>query len=312
MGELNIETLDVSDAEILNTPEPIAEPTPEPVASPVASPVVEQVERVRDPVSGRFQPQAPAAMPDPVQAVVEPVAPAPVAAPVAEQRQIPLAAHLEERRRFQAELQSRDQRLQEIQQQVVKLTPPPAPPPDFIEDPKAYIDGANEQTRREVEALKAEAGQLVQAQQFTNFVQEIGHREAEFLANNPDYYDALEHVRTVRTNQLLDLYPGATQEQITQTLKNEELQAAGQLMQMGRSPAEGFYKHAKTLGYNAKAAAVAALAMPAVPKAPVGDPTQTLGSSGGAPSDEIGVEDLGEDALGPLKEAFKERFKRRG
>ena len=88
--------------------------------------------------------------------------------------------------------------------------------------------------------------------------------------------------------------------------------AANQLIQMGRSPAEGFYKHAKILGYNGKAPPVAALAMPAIAKAPVGDPTQTLGSSGGAPADEVGVEDLAEDDLAPLKEAFKERFKRRG
>ena len=319
MPELNIESLDVQDAEILNEPAP----------APESVPVVEVVERVRDPATGRFQPQAPASMPDPTRepsAVIEEPAPAapaqsapqpaqqPTPEPVEQPRQIPLAAHLEERRRFQQEISQRDQRLNEIQTRLQALEKPAAPEPDFIEDPKAYIDSKLSQEHKEIEALRNEAAQLQQAQQFTAFTQEVGNREAAFIEKTPDYYDALTHVRTMRSQELAYLYPGATTEQITQTIRQEELTAAAQLLQMGRDPAESVYALAKTRGYRAAApAAPAPLVRPAVPKAPVADPGSTLGSSGG--SAETDVENLADDgdesAEAIAKLATAERFSRR-
>jgi hypothetical protein len=227
-------------------------------------------------------------------------------------RVIPLAAHLEERNRWKQQVEERDRQLAAINERIAKLEPV-VPVPDFIEDPKAYVDAKAQQTTQELEALKAQAAQLTQETQFGRFVQEIGTQEADFATKNPDYYEALDHVRGIRTQQLTYLYPAATPEQITQELRREEIMLAANLMQLGKSPAEGFYQTAKiTFGYKGKAAPAAALpVVPAVPKAPVGDPGNTLGSSGGAPADEVGVAEMGEDDLGPLHEAIRERFGKR-
>ncbi len=304
---LNLDLLDVTDAEVV--PGPVAEaPAVTAPAVPVAEappePVIETAERARDPETGKFVARAP-----------EPVAePAPAVQPVKEEpRVVPLAAHLEERNRWKQEIADRDRRLAEIQadiqQRIAKIEKPPAPEPDFIEDPKAYVDAKATSVTKELESLKAQAAQLQNEQQFTHFVQEISNNEAAFVEQNPDYYDALDHARTIRSQQLLELYPEATKDQIKQTIRNEELQAAAQLMQRGRNPAEAAFKIAKTLGYQTKAKEpVAAVPRPVVPKAPVADPSSTLGSSGGAPSDEEGITDIGEDDLAPLHEAIRERF----
>ncbi len=114
-------TLDVTDEEFDSTPpapEPEAEPAP--AAEPAAAAPAPAPAAPRDPATGQFLAQPPASMPDPVKAAEAPKPEEP------EQRVIPLAAHLEERRQLRAEIAKLHDRLAKIE------TPPKAeePPPD--------------------------------------------------------------------------------------------------------------------------------------------------------------------------------------
>jgi len=296
---LLFESLDAPEAELLNVdPEPApSAPEPEP-AEPAAPPAAT---RERDPVTGQFLPSAPAAAPDPVKAVEEPAHEKP--------QVVPLAAHIEERRRMQAELAELRDRLAKIE------SPPkaPEPEPEFIDDPKGYVDakvGRAMESMKQVEQ-KAEVG--AQEAQLNRFLQHVGAIEADYVKQAPDYYDALGHVRQARMTQLTEMFPQATPEQITQQIRTEELQAAAALLQQGRNPSEVVYQMAKKVyGYAPKPTAAPTLARPAVPQAPVGDPSATLGAPGGAPESGDEAELAGDDDINVvLNAALSERFKRR-
>ena len=200
---LDLESLDAPETELLNV-----EPTPEPAAAP--EPKAEAAPR--DPATGQFTPQAPASMPDPVKAV-EPE-PAKV---------VPLPVLLEERRNARREIDEAHRKTMELEQRLKALESPPAPEPSFTDDPKAYIDAKVTQVQEMVKPIeqKAEVGaQLVQLQQF---MRHVGTIEAEFVKENPDYYQALDHVRSIRRAELAEFYPQATPEQIVQQIDREEI-----------------------------------------------------------------------------------------
>jgi hypothetical protein len=287
------DSLDIPDTETA-APEPAPTPAPEAPAPEAAAPAPEApapvpttIEAARDPATGKF-------VPKPQQ---EP-----------EHKVIPLAAHLEERTRWKQELQALQERIAKIE----KPAAPPEPEPDFVEDPKGYVDA---KTAKALEALKQVEQKLEPVQAATeqqHFLQQVAMVEAEFVKTSPDYYDALAHIRQVRAAQLQELYPQATPEQIGQQLMNEEVQTARALMAQGRNPSETMYKLSKTFGYHkAEAPKPQAPALPNVPKAPVADPSATLGSAGAAADtvdeNEMAGEDSAEDIL---TIALRERFKR--
>lgn len=303
------DSIDASDAELeaatpapatadpVTAPEPAAETTP---ATP--APVATTIEPARDPSSGRYvkAPEPAPAAPETAPAVTTEAA-----------KVIPLAAHLEERSRWKTELATLQERLAKLE------TPakPPAPEPDFIEDPKGYVDA---KTAKALDALKAVEQKLEPVQQATEqqqFLATVARVESEFVGHTPDYYEALAHVRQVRIAQLAELYPQATQEQIGQQIVAEEVQVARSLMAQGRNPSETLYRLAKTYGYAPKAATpatpVAPAPLPKVPQAPVADPAATLGSSGAAADtvEDDGLADA-ESAEDVLTIALRERFKR--
>ena len=298
---LLFETLDAPESELLNAepaPEPEA-PAPEP-AEP-AEPAPPTATRERDPATGQFLPQAPAAAPDPVKAAEEPAHERP--------QVVPLAAHLEERRRLQAELAEMRERLSKIE------NPPkaPEPEPDFLEDPKGYVDAKVERAQATLKQVEQKAEMGAQEAQLNRFLQHVGAIESDYVKQTPDYYDALAHVRHARSTQLAEMFPQATPEQITQQIRTEELQAAAALLQQGRNPSEVVYQMAKKVyGYAPKPTAAPTLARPAVPQAPVGDPSATLGAPGGAPESGDEAELAGDDDINVvLNAALSERFKRR-
>jgi len=304
MEGLNIESLDVQDTEILN--EPAAEPTP---------PVVEETTRARDPATGQFVSQAapepapaPAAPQEPVVAPTTTVAPPATPEPP---KVIPLASHLEERRRYQQEIADRDQRLKDIHERLSKLEPQQKDP-DFIEDPKGYVDTQAQKALKEIESLKQEAAQLRERQQLEHFVGSVQNHEAAFVEKTTDYYDAIKYVRGIRQRQLAYLRPDFTEDQINQAVAQEELQTAYGFMQVGKNPAEAAYAMAETFGYKKPVAPTPELKTEPkpkveVPKVPVGDPGSTLGpgSGGDGETDELVEEDATPEAV--LAEVFGRR-----
>jgi hypothetical protein len=216
---------------------------------------------------------------------------------------------LEERRKWQSELSERDRRLQDLEAQVKTKLEPPEPEPDFIEDPKAYIDSKVEKAISAVKEIEQKTSHVSQEQQINQVLNHVGSIESEFVKSQPDYYQALGHIRQARMEQLTEMFPQATQEQITQQLRQEEINTAVTLLQQGKNPSETIYRMAKRVyGYQPKPQEVA---RPVVPQAPVADPSRTLGSTGGAPTEEEAGEQDNDDLNSVINQSLKERFNRR-
>lgn len=242
--------------------------------------------------------------------------------PEKKQETVPLAKYLEERNKLRAELESRDLTLKQFEAKLAALeakTNPPPPEPDFIENPKEYVDhkvqaalkGIEEANKKADESGKKAqeiAAQNEQQAQMQRIMGVVKNHEAQFVAANPDYYDALTHIRNVRTFQLQELQPGITQEQINETITREETMLAAQLVMQGRNPSEVAYKLAHQYGYQKKAADPAKQngQLPKLPEPPARQqlpPDQTLGSGSSEETpvyreDEVDPVDL---ALGSLK-----------
>lgn len=214
-----------------------------------------------------------------------PAAPAP-APPEKPERLVPLESLLEERRKFQSKLDEQDQQLKTVADELSKLKPKPEAPvaPDFLEDPKGYIDSAVERIEKSAKHAGTTAEQLRaqtdQEAQFRGFVSNIQTDEAAFAARQPDYQDALRYLREQRAADLKMVFPQATDQQVIQQLSQEELALSAQVMQSGRSPAEVAYEYAKRRGYAGKAAPAG---KPSATAAEIAAATQTLGAAGGTP-----------------------------
>lgn len=150
------------------------------------------------------------------------------------------------------------QLLKELREQRAK--PPEERDPDFLQDPKGYIDAKERKIAAALKKLEegdtqrkqAEEQQRQQQQQIAAIVTNVQHHEAAFVKETPDYHDALTHARNVRSQQLKMMFPQATDAQISQQISMEELSAAAQILQSGGNPAEFVYNYARTLGYAPK------------------------------------------------------------
>lgn len=245
----------------------------------------------------------------------------PAAGSEAKDKLVPLSALHEARNELRAlrtkiaELEAKPSLTPQQQAQLDKLnaqeTAATNKVPDFLEDPKGYVDSALKQTREEVKTVREENQKLTQSQQqqqaLNQILSGVAHHEAAFVKATPDYHQAVEHTRTVRTSQLQMLYPQATAEQIQQQIAREEIGAAAQVMQAGGNPADFVYRYAKTLGYAPKVAAPNTNG--ATP--PDKDAIRTLGNGGGADKDEAAADDeLGSAMKAALAERFGVRKKR--
>lgn len=233
-------------------------------------------------------------------------------APAKEPRTIPLAAHLEERKALKAELDAMKAQLAALQ------NPPkaPAPEPDYTQDPKAYTDhkvqtaleklqAFEQNTSQKLQSVEQTAAQVAEATQTQQFLQAVNSAEQDFVKTQPDYYDAVNHIRNVRLAQLQIFNPEMTQEQMHSLIRNEEIGMAMRLAQAGRNPIVEAYKLARVHGYAPKQAAAPAIDLPKVAGPKQLPPDQTLGSGA---SDGADVEDGKTD---PFEQAFGEMFKRK-
>jgi len=220
--------------------------------------------------------------------------------PKAEEKQtVPLATFLEKTNKLKEQLEAEtitrkqfEQRLAELEKKAAPAAPPE---PDFVEDPKAYVDHkltaalkgieeANKKAEESGKKVDATAQAAAERDQLQRVMGEIAQLENAYVGENPDYYDALEHVRGVRIAQMREFNPNVTQDEITQIIRHEETNLAVQLRTQGRNPAQVVHNLAKHYGYQKKAAAppqaeVAKLPDPKSNRLP---PDQTLGSGAGA------------------------------
>jgi hypothetical protein len=290
----------ITDEEIASLDTVIDEPSL-PEAEVNVTPPADKEPQVRDD-TGKFAPKDGKKE----EKVEEPVK---VEPPKQEPRTIPLAAHLEEKNKLASRLEAMEKELQALK------NPPkaPVPTPEFQEDPKGYIDHRTqsvverlEATTKQIEDAKRTAEMSVEQAQHVQFVNHLQQAEAMFVAQTPDYHDALTHIRQVRARQLQVFDPNITQEQIRDTIIREEMGLAKQLAMQGRNPAQVAYEIAKAQGYTPKQAQQASALAAELPKVAGPKqlpPDQTLGS-GSSPVDDTTQPD-------PFDQAFGEMFGKR-
>jgi hypothetical protein len=217
--------------------------------------------------------------------VSEPEATEPEAAePAAKRRSVPLSALQKEREAWKTQKAEYEEKLKQAQQQVQRLghlegyakaledarqlaasqpKPPEAaePVPDINTDPAGFlayqinkIGRENADLRQAVLAqqnqLQAVYGETQAKTVLDNFVGTIRRDEANFMAQNRDYADALEHIRKFERARIKTFNPVASDEEVNKQLGMQELQAAKKALDEGKSPAELAYRAAlEVYGY---------------------------------------------------------------
>lgn len=248
--------------------------------------------------------------PSPVSpaAVVPPTVPP---APAEPPKVVPIAELIAER----VKRQTLERQIEALQQQPVQpLAPvqPPEPDIDYLEDPKGYVD---QQVKRAIAQLAKPVEQVQQQSQLTaqevnqqramqQFTANIQANEAGFVQQTPDYFEALNHLRTVRIGELKVFAPEATDEQLMNYVRVEELRGAAAVMQTGRNPAQVAYEFAKLRGYRKPVPN----GQGGPPQAPDRDQARGLPSGGGQPPE--GLQPSGDtgNVMPEFTAALRERF----
>lgn len=211
-----------------------------------------------------------------------------------------------ENKALKAQLQELTAKIEALSKPPTKAEEPP-PEPDFLADPKAYVDDAKSKLAKLTEQIESDKKQQTEAQQKQQQAQETWNKviaaESEFAAATPDYYDAINHVRAIRAEQIKiefreseDREP--TADEIGAIISVQEANGARTLIAKGKNPSKFYYEYAKTFGYKPKAAADQATTTTATSK-PDKDAVRTMGSGGAADSGG-GDEPAGDSPLGGL------------
>lgn len=180
--------------------------------------------------------------------------------------------------------------------------------PDFLADPKAYVDTKVAAALKVLDEAKKESTEtkqkLTQKEEVEAVFRATASQEAVFVQTQPDYPQALQHIRAVRTQQLNMMFPDATAEQVSQHIAFEELSTARTLISQNKNPAEFAYQYAKTMGYSAAKAPDQKPAAKPIDKSAA----RTMGSGGGD-----GAPEAEDDGAMPAEfgQALQERFKRK-
>jgi len=183
---------------------------------------------------------------------------------IKEGQTVPLAVLLDERRNFQERIDTMNKslgRFEQLQEKVDtfienKNKEPEAPDPEYLDDPKAYVDHQVDKATAASKETAANVTEMREGHEAQSRMQQINARlgaiDADFVKGNTDYYDALEHVRRVNIENGMDM--GMTEQDASAQAAQAMLMTQAQVMQKGVNPAEYMYKMAKRWGYAAKAA----------------------------------------------------------
>jgi hypothetical protein len=203
------------------------------------------------------------------------------------------ASQLNEERATTARL---ERELAEMRAQMQALQSPPKPEeaaPEWVDpiyDPEGYRkyqEYHTQQTQQRFDELANFQQQTIQQQQMQAYIAQV---EAEFVAEQPDYMQAVDHMRNAREQQLQA--QGYRGDQISQQLgadRNSILQAA-QLL--GVSPAKLAYQRALEMGYQPAPAPAEAEAERIAALSNAQRQTQGIGTGGSAQAGGMTVEDL--------------------
>jgi hypothetical protein len=234
----------------------------------------------------------------PVTETTTPATEAPAATPATEQPQqppapkmVPLAAlHEERERRKESDrrLQTLEERTNLLLQRIGQPAAAPAaqqpaePPkpeiPALDKDPVGHILGTQQELARQLQTNTQTTqqrqqqidNQLQAMQVLSALTQRAKAVEAQFELENPDYGQAVNHLRRVRHQELQALGYDDPAER-GNIIDQEGLGVAARSFQTGRNPAEAIYNLAKMRGWAPPAPAQSASAEPAEPASPTAD-----------------------------------------
>lgn len=201
----------------------------------------------------------------------------------------------------------------DIHMQAQQPKPQPIEIPDINADPVGHITAtmARQQQayereladmRKQMETVqgytKEQQEQAQRVQQGQNIDRWVQQKEAEFASTVPDYTTAMQHLMTMRSQELA-LQGITDQHQVQEAIHNEVRQMAGWAHQQGRNIGEMLYSVAKIRGYAPQAAQQQQA--PVVDQQPAQnfarqarghEMAQTVGSVGGAPRGNSSVQAL--------------------
>ena len=202
-----------------------------------------------------------------------------------ETKHVPLAELLEERGRrkeAQARMEEMERRFQEFQartQEYVRQVqqPPPQPTTTYEEDPIEFLRQQQAAVAANLQALHQQQQELAQRQQAERswgaMREAVGQSEAQFAQRQPDYWEAVNHLKQTRHQQLLS--QGLSEQQAAMAIQQDAVAVASEAGRLGLSPAEYAYRIAIGAGYTPKQAQ-AARAAAAAQEAP-----RSLGGASG-------------------------------
>lgn len=148
-----------------------------------------------------------------------------------------------------------EDQLRELRAQLEANKPKaePVEPPDALLDPQGFKKWQlDNQAAQEKRWQEHEQRQLEQAHR-ARIANDVANDEKRFMADQPDYYDAVTFLQNHRAAELRAY--GINDQAIQQVLRQETEALIGSAMNNGMSPAQVAYNVAKHRGYAAKAAA---------------------------------------------------------
>lgn len=183
-----------------------------------------------------------------------------------EPKTVPIAALSEARKQakqLREQMEERDRNnaaaIAELNAKLERLANPPPPEPSFDENPAENLRQRQERLEAEQRAWKEEQSRRAQEteretqqRQVINYVSsEVDKAEAEFVAKQPDYIEAVNYLRSVSEKNLRA--QGVTDPSVIQRVTHEQaLGMAANALQQGLNPAEVAYTFAKNYGYTHK------------------------------------------------------------
>lgn len=161
---------------------------------------------------------------------------------------------------YKRNLERGNERLQHLialsQQRPPQAQEPQTPPPSLDQDPVGYVGHLSQTLGQKIQTIEQQNAQLLaqqQQQQQLAQLTNIAHAQVQaFAQQTPDYFDALQHVRSMRMAQYRAM--GLSDEQIVAQMNQDELALASTALQNRRNVAESLYEFAKASGYTPKAA----------------------------------------------------------
>jgi hypothetical protein len=158
-----------------------------------------------------------------------------------------------EARRQARESQQNFERLQAQQVEMMRYMQQAQQPqmPAKADDPIGYTAAGVEHLAQKMQNWEQkqaeERYQAQQAQQFEHFRGKVGHAEAVFAQQNPDYQEAINWAKNRKIAEYVAA--GMPEEYATQRLQAEVMQLAQMAFDNNESPAEAAYRMAKAIGY---------------------------------------------------------------